>query len=274
MTFQELVENFVGIPEITTIVDKLKKKLREEIREENDNTRREIEVKLTKFKEDLTNETLTRREMEAKLTKFKEDLTNETLTVIKSNLNKLAEDVDMEVKCTINSFREEMRGKQKDFTKTVREMVQKTVDTTKQEMMDLIEEGTFSFNRKRRRSDLEETTDNNETPAKARREAEPMAEDVQIIDHTPGISKSLRQSLTHTPKINWRKDHPEAEKFILARHEELNFRKNNTVKTTIFQEGVDKGLWQDTKEWKAKVDNKINTNYKANCVLSDTKSLP
>ena len=162
-------------------MDKLKKKLREEIREENDKTRREIEVKLTKFKEDVA---------------------NETLEVIKSNLNKLAEDVDMEEKSAINSFREEMRGKQKDFSKTIREMVQKTVDTTKQDIMDLIEEGTFSFNRKRRRSDLE---DNNETPPKARREAEPMAEDVQIIDHTPGISKSLRQSLTQTPKINWKK---------------------------------------------------------------------
>ena len=43
------------------------------------------------------------------------------------------------------------------------------------------------------------------------------------------------------------------------------------MKTIIFQEGVDKGLWQDTEEWKRKVDNQINTNYKGNCVLSDTK---
>lgn len=85
-----------------------------------------------------------------------------------------------------------------------------------------------------------------------------------------GIPKQVTPRI---PKVSW-KDFPMQDHFLRKEHEKLGWKKNNSVKKSIFDSGVKRKLWNDDEVWRKRISYKIDAQYKANYLMSDTRSSP
>lgn len=180
----------------------------------------------------------------------------------------------------LNDFEQKMEKKMEELQNTIigrcKEDVNKKLSSIKETLMETSKQEKEDLKDEVRKS-LEDGLFVLKKIDVIRTAQEDVDKDVSIIsENQPEMAPRPQEKKQSTPKmakVNW-KDFPMQDDFLRREHENMGWKKNNTVKKSIFDMGLKRKLWNDDEVWRKRVCYKIDAQYKAHFLMSDTRSSP